>query len=81
VDLLPTFTRQAWDQETGNHWRTDLRRIAELDLRRIITCGQLQNSVAEATQQTPPAEVVREFIQQRLGHVFPLLCPRFEQKG
>jgi hypothetical protein len=75
VDALPPGTRGVWDEESDNHWRTELRHIEEIDIRRILTFQDLLERVEETAGQPPPAEAVRDLLHKKLNRVFPLLRP------
>jgi hypothetical protein len=77
VELLPTNTRKTWDSEAANHWRTELRRIDELDVRRILAVLDLTTTVEEIAGDLLPPEHLRGFLQQRLLRVFPLMAPAY----
>jgi hypothetical protein len=83
ADLLPPGTRKAWEEEEGDHWRTELRRVEELDLRRVLVFVNLLADVEEAAQRSAPADVLRAFVHQRVGKLLALLLPpqRGPQKG
>jgi hypothetical protein len=74
-DALPPGTRGVWDEESGNHWRTELRHIEEIEIRRILTFQDLLERVEEVAGQPPPADAVRDLLHKKLNRVFPLLRP------
>jgi hypothetical protein len=74
-DYLPPGTRRVWEAEEANHWRTTLRRIDELDLRRVLVFQSLVTDVQESAQESPPMEILRAFVHQKMGKLFPLFCP------
>jgi hypothetical protein len=75
VEALPTNTRKAWDDHATDHWRTELRPVKELDLRRILCFRNLLRDVEEAAGQPPPADELGRFLQNRVSSVLPLLLP------
>lgn len=75
-DALPQGTRKIWDEEADNHWRTELRRIEEIEVRRILAFQSLAEKAEELAEQAPPpANAVRDLLHKRLSKVFPLLLP------
>jgi hypothetical protein len=75
VERLPPSTRKVWDDEDVNHWRSELRRVTDLDLRRLLAFRDLVEGVAEAAEQPPSPEAVREFLHQKAGKLFTLFVP------
>jgi hypothetical protein len=73
--LLPRITRQAWEDQQANHWRTDLRRTDELGLRRVLAFADLVALAEEAAGEAPPPAQVRDFLHARFSWLFPLLVP------
>jgi hypothetical protein len=75
VDALPQGTRKVWDEESDNHWRSELRRVDEIEIRRILAFQELREKAEEAVGQPPPAEAVRTLLHKKVNKVFPLLRP------
>jgi hypothetical protein len=75
VDALPQGTRKVWDEEVANHWRTELRRIEEIELRRILAFQDLLAKAEDVVGEPPPADEVRALLHKKVSKVFPLLCP------
>lgn len=75
IEMLPAGTRRVWDDEAENHWRTELRRIDDLCLRRILAFLELLDHVAEMAGSSVPPEPVRGFLHSRMSKLFPLLLP------
>jgi hypothetical protein len=74
-DLIASMsdgTREVWDANREYHHKTQIRRIAELDLRRLLCLRVLPRYLEEAT---PPIDVYAEFLRDRLGVLLPLLVP------
>jgi hypothetical protein len=75
-DALPQATRKVWDQESGNHWRTELRRVEESDIRRVLAFQGFLERAEEVAGLQPPAEDVRALLHKKLNKVFPLFVPQ-----
>jgi hypothetical protein len=75
ADALPPGTRTVWDEESDNHWRTELRRIDEIEIRRILAFKDLLEKAEDVVGQPPPAEAVRVLLHKKVGKLFPLLRP------
>jgi hypothetical protein len=75
VDALPYGTRKVWDEECDNHWRTELRRVEEIEIRRILTFQDLLEKAEEVVGQPPPSDAVRSLLHKKLQKAFPLLRP------
>ena len=75
VDALPQGTRKVWDEAPDNHWRTDLRRVEEIEIRRILAFRDVLDKAEEVVGQPPPADAVRALLHKKLNKVFPLLRP------
>jgi hypothetical protein len=75
VDALPQGTRRVWDDESDNHWRTELRRVEGIDIRRILAFQDFLDKAEEVVGQPPPADAVRALLHKKVNKVFPLLLP------
>jgi hypothetical protein len=75
IDALPQGTRKVWDDQADNHWRTELRHIDEIDIRRILAFQDVLDKAEEVAGQPPPADAVRALLLKKLNQVFPLLRP------
>jgi hypothetical protein len=75
ADCLPPGTRKAWENEEANHWRTALRRIDDIDLRRILVFQSLLMEVQEIAQVSPPGDILHTFVHQKMGKLFPMFSP------
>ncbi len=75
IEALTAGTRSVWEEKKDDHWRTELRRIGDLELRHLLAARELLARVAQSAEPAGAAEAVREFFLQRVSRLFPRLAP------
>jgi hypothetical protein len=75
IDALPQGTRKVWDEAAEDHWRAELRRIEEIEVRRILAFRDFVDKAEEVVGEPPPPDAARALLHKKLVKVFPLFRP------
>ncbi len=76
ADRLPSSTRAVWDANSDYHWRTEIRSVRDIDIRRIrafVRCRDLAEQ--EAGETVPQAELAELMRSRGINAILPLLLP------
>lgn len=74
LDSMSDGTLAVWEENRRSHHKTQLRRIAERDLRYLLCLRLLPRYLSELPEQ-PPGDLLAEFLRSRLSTLLPLLVP------